>query len=146
MRWRKTKLKDKAKVITTKLGDTDKTLKEIEQETGVNYETARKIIKEDLPEVLKSSDILAKIVSEDLRIIYATTQIARRFTEETLEAEVLDKKSVQIVNSLADSAMRRLSLVRMEVETQAKLRDTKPIREMTTREQEEYIKSCLRGE
>jgi hypothetical protein len=70
-------------------------------------------------------------VNEDLRIIYTATQIARRFTEETLEAEVLDKKSVQIVNSLAESAMRRLSLVRMEVEAQAKLRDTKPIREMS---------------
>ncbi len=56
MRGSRTKDIDKANVIAAKINNPDATLQEIESQTWINYETARKILNEDLPEVVKSSE------------------------------------------------------------------------------------------
>lgn len=62
MKGSRTKDNDKARVIETKINTPDITLKEIQENTGVNYETARVIIKDDMGEVLKSSENIAKLI------------------------------------------------------------------------------------
>ena len=75
MKWSRTKDELKEKFITSKINQPDKTLKEIQEETWVNYETARKIIKEDLPEVVKSSETIANLIDVNNRILNITWEL-----------------------------------------------------------------------
>lgn len=58
MRGSRTKNEDKAKVIAAKVKSPDITLQEIQETTGISLETARTIIKNDLPKVRESSEII----------------------------------------------------------------------------------------
>ncbi len=111
MRGSKTKNSDKAKVIKSKIKNPDITLWEIQEKTWVNYETARKIIKEDLPEVVKSSEIIASIIENDLASVKNMSLITKRFTEETLAKETLDRWDISVANSTVESAFKRSQLL-----------------------------------
>ena len=63
MRWKKTREEDKLNVIKAKLQDPQKSLRDLQEETGVNYVTSWDIIKET-SEVLTSSNREEEMVNK----------------------------------------------------------------------------------
>jgi len=111
MRGSRTKDIDKANVILAKVKTPDITLQEIQEETGVNYETARKILEVDLPEVVKSSERIARIVDNDLESVETMSLITKRFAKETLVKEQLDRADVSVANTTTESAFKRSQIL-----------------------------------
>ena len=111
MRWSRTKNIDKAKVIAKKIANPDITLEEIQEWTGVNYETARKIIKEEIPEVVKSSEIIAQIIENDMESIKNMSEITKRYTKELKEKDKIERYDIQVANTTVDSAFKRNQLL-----------------------------------
>jgi len=58
---KKTRDEDKANIIWIKLRDPQKSLRDIEKETGINRETVSDII-DSVPELLTSSDLWETII------------------------------------------------------------------------------------
>jgi len=75
MRGSKTKNKKKAKVIEAKIIAPDKTLKEIQKETWVPKSTISDIIRDDLPEIRNSSEIIAKLIDDNNKILNITWRL-----------------------------------------------------------------------
>lgn len=69
---KKTSSKKRAEVINAKISNPDLSLRDMEKETGVNYETVRKILKEDLGSFLTSSDTIAKLVEQNNLLMIMT--------------------------------------------------------------------------
>lgn len=114
MRWSKTKDIDKAKVISAKILSPDKTLQEIQDETGINRETARKILDVDLPEVVQSSVIIAEIINNDMESVKEMSELTKMYMKQikvwALE-NWIDKSELQVANTTADSAFKRSQLL-----------------------------------
>lgn len=69
MRWKKTSSEKIVEVITQKVNNPDKSLRDIQQDTWVNYVTIGDIIKEEMPEVLTSSNKTRDLLDVNLSII-----------------------------------------------------------------------------
>lgn len=79
---KKTSIKDKAKVIQAKILDPNKSTRDIEQETWVNYRTNARIIEEDLSQVVTESQAIAKMIDDNEEILLLTgKEIKRKLTE-----------------------------------------------------------------
>jgi hypothetical protein len=108
MRGSRTKDKLKAKVIEAKINTPDITLKEIQAETGVNYETARKVLDTDMPEVVKTSENVKNLFERNCSLQSAA---------DTLIAEMLAKKDTNItiaqLTSLRDSTFKQNQVIEM---------------------------------
>ena len=108
MRGSRTKDKLKAKVIEAKINTPDITLKEIQAETGINYETARKVLDTDMPEVVKSSENVKNLFERNCSLHSAA---------DTLIAELLAKKDTNItiaqLTTLRDSTFKQNQVIEM---------------------------------
>jgi len=83
MRWSKINSDKKAKVIEEKLNNPDKSLRSIEKETWVNYSTAWKIIKKELPKLATQSEHIAKLIDDNQEILNITwNEIVKRLVDE----------------------------------------------------------------
>ena len=111
MRGSRTKNIDKANVIKSKILTPDITLQEIQESTWVNYETARKILNTDLPEVVKSSEIIARIIENDLESVENMSQITKKFTRQIRDKEAIDRNDLWAANTSVDSAFKRTQLL-----------------------------------
>lgn len=107
MKWSRTKDKDKAKVIVEKMKKPDITLREIEEKTWIPQSTADDILKKDLPEVRKSSEIIADIIEIDMQSIKNMAEITKKFTEQIKKKEELDRSDISVANTSVDSAFKR---------------------------------------
>jgi len=72
MRGKKTPIKKRLMVIKEKLKNPDLSTRELAKITGVNKETNRQIIKEDLPGILEKSGVLAKLIDDNNEILNIT--------------------------------------------------------------------------
>jgi hypothetical protein len=72
MRWSRTKDKEIAKVIVSKLSEPDKTLREIQNETWLPKSTVAEIINKKIPEVRNSSETIAKMIDDNNKILNLT--------------------------------------------------------------------------
>ena len=81
MRGSRTKDEDKKKVIETKINNPDITLREIEEKTWINIETSRKIINQDLPAVVKSSENIANLIDSNNNLIALADKRLRELLE-----------------------------------------------------------------
>ena len=68
---KKTSSQKKSEVLIAKIKDPEKSLRDIEKETGVKKSTAKDILDEELPVVRTSSDILKNLLEKDLEILDA---------------------------------------------------------------------------
>ncbi len=75
MRGKTTSSEDKAKVIRAKINNPDLSTRDIEDITWINRETNRKIIKEDLPWVVSTSDTIANLIDVNNRILNITWEL-----------------------------------------------------------------------
>ena len=99
-RGKKTSSEDKAKVISKKIENPDLSLRDIEKETGVNRQTTSDIIKDDLPEVLTSSDKTIELVDVNISIITNGKKVLEKIVKEL--AEKPDESKVKI-NNMSDA-------------------------------------------
>ena len=81
-RWKQTSSEDKAKVISKKIENPDLSLRDIERETGVNRQTTSEIIKEDLPQVLTSSDKILNLVDVNIEIMNDGKEIIKNIVRD----------------------------------------------------------------
>ena len=112
MKGSRTKDKDKASVISKKIQNPDITLREIAEQTWVPQSTADDIIKNVMPEVRKSSEIIASIIDNDMESVHTMSLITKRFAKETLMKEELDKGDVSVANTTTESAFKRSQLLK----------------------------------
>jgi hypothetical protein len=75
MKWSRTKDELKAKVITSKINNPDKTIREITQETWLPKSTIADIINKDIPEVRNSSETIANLIDVNNRILNITWEL-----------------------------------------------------------------------
>lgn len=108
MRWSKIHSKDKAKVITSKVADPDKSLRQIEKETWVNYSTAWKIIKQNLPKLATHSEEMARLVDLNTEIINLGK---KRLMEDIKSAEVKSWTDRASMNKIIDDAFKQSQLI-----------------------------------
>lgn len=106
MRGSRTKDIDKANVIAAKINNPDATLQEIESQTWINYETARKILNEDLPEVVKSS--------ENIKNLFDRNDNLQTLADARIAEMLLNwKKDIHIrdLTSLRDSTFKQNAVI-----------------------------------
>ena len=111
MRGKRTDIQTKAKVISSKITDIDKTLEEIGDETWLPKSTVADILENDLPEVRKSSEIIAQIIENDMESIKNISEITKRFTKELKIKEELDRADIAVANTTTESAFKRSQLL-----------------------------------
>ena len=108
MRGSRTKDELKVKVIEAKINEPDITLREIEESTGVNRETARKIIDEELPEVVQGSDNVKSLFEKNVEL---------QSSADALINEMIANKDKSItvaqLTSLRDSTFKQNQLIEM---------------------------------
>ena len=75
MKWSRTKDELKEKVITSKINQPDKTLREIWEETWLPKSTISDIINNDLVEVRNSSEVIAKMIDDNNKILTITWKL-----------------------------------------------------------------------
>lgn len=110
MRGSRTKDEVKASVIVAKINEPDITLQELQKKTGVNYETARKIIDKDLPEVVKSSENIASLVDRNDKL----QSIADALIQEMILAKD-DSITVAQLTTLRESTFKQNQLIKGNV-------------------------------
>ncbi len=105
MRGSRTKDIDKANVIAAKINNPDATLQEIESQTWINYETARKILNEDLPEVVKSS--------ENIKNLFDRNDNLQTLADARIAQLLLAWKEIHIrdLTSLRDSTFKQNAVI-----------------------------------
>ena len=105
MRGSRTKDIDKANVIAAKINNPDATLQEIESQTWINYETARKILNEDLPEVVKSS--------ENIKNLFDRNDNLQTLADARIAQLLLAWKDIHIrdLTSLRDSTFKQNAVI-----------------------------------
>ncbi len=111
MRGKRTDIETKAKVISSKITDIDKTLEEIGDETWLPKSTVADILENDLPEVRKSSEIIAQIIENDMESVKNMSEITKRFTRELKIKEELDRADIAVANTTTESAFKRSQLL-----------------------------------
>ena len=85
---KRTRDEDKSAIIKSKLLDPQKSLRDIEKETGINRETVSDII-DSIPELLTSSDYGKKII-EDMDEIVSDIATITRLSVKPIVAKVND--------------------------------------------------------
>ena len=113
-RGKKTDIETKAKVISSKLLDIDKTLEEIWEETNLPKSTVADILDNDLPEVRKSSEIIASIIENDMESVKEMSELTKMFMKQIKKSaldEWIDKAELAVANTTAESALKRSQLL-----------------------------------
>ena len=105
MQWSKTKNEDKKKVIVSKLNNPDKTLRELTEETWLPKSTISDIIKNDIPEVRKSSEVIAQMIDDNNKILEITWKLLLKKLEDW------EKVRVDEVIKSRDLALKQNTLV-----------------------------------
>ena len=108
MRGSRTKDEHKANVIAAKLNNPDIKLREIQESTGVNRETARKIIEEELPEVVQGS--------ANVKELFERNSVLQSAADALIAEMVANKdKSITVaqLTSLRDSTFKQNQLIEM---------------------------------
>ncbi len=67
--WKKTSSEKISEVISKKIENPDKSLRDLEKETGVNYKVVWDIINDELPELVTSSNKARNLLDVNLSII-----------------------------------------------------------------------------
>lgn len=114
MKWSKTKNTQKATVIASKIKDPDKTILDIQKETGLPKSTVADILDKDLGEVRKSSEIIAEIVANDLESVKEMSELTKIYMKQIHSSAIergIDRADLQVANSTADSAFKRTQLL-----------------------------------
>lgn len=76
-------------VIIAKVGNPDLSTRDLQKKTGVNRETARTIIKEELPWVVSSSDTIAKLIDDNNKILNITgDELLKKLADENWQIRV----------------------------------------------------------
>ena len=102
-KWKRTRDEDKSAIIKSKLLDPQKSLRDIERETGINRETVSDII-DSIPELLTSSDYGKKII-EDMDEIVSDIATITRLSVKPIVAKVNDwTLSINDIKSLNEIA------------------------------------------
>ena len=100
---KRTRDEDKSAIIKSKLLDPQKSLRDIEKETGINRETVSDII-DSIPELLTSSDYGKKII-EDMDEIVSDIATITRLSVKPIVAKVNDwTLSINDIKSLNEIA------------------------------------------
>jgi len=92
----------------------DKTLQDIQDETGIPKSTIADILDNDLPEVRKSSEIIAEIVSNDMESVKEMSELTKMYMKQIKKYAIengIDKSDLQVANTTADSAFKRSQLL-----------------------------------
>ncbi len=109
--WKKTDSKTKAKVIKEKIKNPDASVRDIEKKVWINKDTVSKVIREDLPEVAKQSDIIKEIIDNDRAILKIWINLTLdKFRQIREEDTSLDLNQVKIINDILDKAKSRVAL------------------------------------
>lgn len=108
MRWSRTKLADKVSVIESKINNPDITLSEIRKETWLPTSTIDDIIKKDLPEVRKGSEIITQMIDSNNNII----AIWKKLIETYLPALKVNRyDDLKKISEIIDTSFKQNQLV-----------------------------------
>ena len=94
-RWKKTDSKTVADVISKKIEDPDKSLRDIAKETGVNHQTVSDIQKNEMDEVLTSSDKTVWLLNVNLEIITNASKKVAKAMKDMNPENLRDAKTMQ---------------------------------------------------
>ena len=104
-RGKKTSSEDKAKVISKKIENPDLSTRDLERETGVEYTTASRIIKNDLQQVATQSETIAQMIDDNNKILSITWKLLLQKLEDW------EKVRVDEVIKSRDLALKQNTLV-----------------------------------
>ncbi len=95
-RWKKTKSKKIAEVVTKKLKKPDKTIREIAKETKISKSTVWEILVKEAPKLWTSSDYTQKLVDTNIKILQKWKEIILK------ELQRINKKNWVKITSVKD--------------------------------------------
>lgn len=109
---KKTSSKKKANIITEKIKNPDLSSRDIKEIVwDVSHDTVCDVLNSHLPQLLTESEIIKEIVSNDLESVRNMSAITKKFTEQTLQKEELDRNDISVANTTTDSAFKRSQLL-----------------------------------
>jgi len=114
-RWKKTSSEDKAKVILAKIENPDKSLRDIEKETGVKKDAVGDIINNELPVVATSSDKVIELVNVNTSIMIngkrAIDNIVKDLEKEDSKVKIQSMTDVRSLSSVLEDAFKQNQLL-----------------------------------
>lgn len=129
---KKTSTQDKAKVISAKIKNIDKTIKQIEKETGVSNSVVSTILRDNLGKLREESQVIADIIDWDKTIVELWWIIEQQhffnIISKLAQWQELESGEVKQLAEIREKAWRRYTLFAWEI-TDSKwgLKDIKAI-------------------
>lgn len=111
MRWKKTDIETKAKIIEAKVWNPDLSTRDIEEITWADHSTISRVLDKDLQQLATESERLARIIDNDLESIENMSEITKRFTKEIKAKEELERADIDTANRTTESAFKRSQLL-----------------------------------
>jgi DNA-binding MarR family transcriptional regulator len=108
MQGKKTSVSDKNKVIEAKLRDPNKSLRDIEKETGVKRDTVSKTIKE-IPGLSTKAD--KDLISRIDNIIDDIAEITEKHARQMKEKKALKSYDVKLLNEISKTNFERKQIL-----------------------------------
>lgn len=97
MKWKKTDSEKIANVIAAKVADPDKSLRDIQEETGVNYKVAGDILKKDLDKIVTSSNKAKELFDYNMEIINAGAMKVAKAMQTMNPEDIREAKEMQAI-------------------------------------------------
>jgi len=114
-RGKATSSEDKAKVILAKIENPDKSLRDIEKETGVKKDAVGDIINNELPVVATSSDKVIELVNVNTSIMIngkrAIDNIVKDLEKEDSKVKIQSMTDVRSLSSVLEDAFKQNQLL-----------------------------------
>ena len=119
MRWKKTDVKKKAKIIKEKILNTDLTNEEIAKKTKTSRSVVSRVLLNELGEVGQKSDYIAKIIDTDKKIMELSNEIALEEIEKIRLKQTiwwyLSLYEVKAISDISEKSFKRYTLLKWDV-------------------------------
>ena len=110
-RGKKTSSEDVAAVIAAKIKNPDASLRDIEKETWVNYRTNKRILDEELKEVVTSSHKKRDLLDVNLEMIVTASEKVAKAMKDMDPADIREAKVMQ---DIVETAFKQNRLIQWE--------------------------------
>ena len=138
MRGKKTKDIDKARVIEAKINNPDKTTREIQEETGVNYRTTARILNKNLSQVVPESTRIAKLIDDNDNLMsLCNVEMIKRVQDTPEELRPLE------LNTIKDSSFKQNQLLEWKSTDNINVTDTSILENKSLNEIEELRRKLI---
>lgn len=119
MRWRKTDIKKKARIIKEKIKNINATTEEIAKKTKTSKAVVSRTLNSELEKIGTKSDYIAKIIDTDKEIMDLTNEIAlveiKKIRENQKFWKWLNLYEVKTVTDIAEKSFKRYTLLKWNV-------------------------------